>query len=192
MSWKVKLLVLFGSPRRKGNTAALLNAFLEGAQDKKEVEIEFVNLQEKDIKPCKDCRSCRKPPYLKCIIDDDMQNLHKKVIESDLLVLATPVYWWNISAQLKLFIDRLYALAGEDGDYKCFNGKKIVLLMTYAGSDPNTGAKLVVDAFKCIAEYLKVDIAGVLGVCSGEVPVNKNDKALKKAFDLAEQVVTAK
>ena len=60
-------------------------------RDKKEVEIEFVNLQEKDIKPCKDCRSCRKPPYLKCIIDDDMQDLHKKVIESDLLVLATPV-----------------------------------------------------------------------------------------------------
>ena len=51
----MKLLALFGSPRRKGNTAALLNAFLEGAQDKKEVEIEFVNLQEKDIKPCKDC-----------------------------------------------------------------------------------------------------------------------------------------
>ena len=121
----MKLLALFGSPRRKGNTAALLNAFLKAAEDKGEVEVEFINLQEKEIKPCKACRSCRQSPYLNCAINDDMQYLHKKVKESDMLVLATPVYWWNISAQLKLFIDRLYALAGEDGDYKCLHGKKL-------------------------------------------------------------------
>ena len=52
------------------------------------------------------------------------------------------------------------------------------------GSDPNSGAKLVVNAFKDIAEYLNMEIAGVLGVCSGEVSVEKNDEALKKAFEL--------
>lgn len=184
----MKLLALLGSPRRKGNTAALLHAFLEGTEDRGGAETELVNLQEKNIKPCRSCESCRKPPYLKCIIDDDMLSLHKKVIASDMLVVATPVYWWNISAQLKLFIDRLYALAGEDGDYKCLNGKKIVILMTYGGSEPNSGAKLVADAFKDIAEYLNMEIAGVLGVCSGENPVENNNDALKKAFELGKQV----
>ena len=184
----MKLLALLGSPRRKGNTAALLNAFLAGAEDRGEAEVEFVNLQEKDIKPCKACRSCLKSPYLNCVINDDMLYLLKKVIESDMLVLATPVYWWNISAQLKLFIDRLYALAGEDGNYQCLHGKKLVILMTYEGSDLNSGAKLVVDAFKDIADYLKIEIAGVLGVCSGEGPVENNNDALKKAFDLGKHV----
>jgi multimeric flavodoxin WrbA len=184
----VKLLTLFGSPRTKGNTAALLNSFLEGVKGKEGVEVELINLNKKDIKPCQGCESCRKPPYLECIINDDIQDLHKKVIETDILVFATPVYWWNISAQLKLFIDRLYALAGEEGNYKCLHGKKIVILMTYQGSDPNSGAKLVVDAFKDIAEYLKMDIVGVLGVCS-QVPVKENQDALNKAFKLGEQVI---
>lgn len=185
----MKLLALLGSPRRKGNTATLLNAFLKGVEDMGGAEIEYVNLHEKDIKPCMDCKSCWKPPYLKCIINDDMRLLHEEVIQSDILVFATPIYWWNISAQLKLFIDRLYALGGEGRAHKCFKGKKIVVLMTYEGDDPNTGAQLVVDAFKYIAEYLKMEIAGVLGVCSGKVPVENNDDALKKAFELGKQVI---
>lgn len=185
----MKLLALFGSPNRKGNTAALLNAFLEGAEDREGVEVEFINLQEKDIKPCKACRSCRQSPYLKCAINDDMQHLHKKVIGSDIVVFATPIYWWNVSAQLKLFIDRLYALAGQDRDYKCLHGKKIVILMTYAGSDPNSGAKLVEEAFKDIAEYLKMEIVGILGVCSGAEHVQNNDDALNEAFKLGQQVI---
>ncbi len=186
----MKLLALLGSPRRKGNTATLLNAFLGGVENKGGAEVEFINLQEKDIKPCMDCRSCRKPPYLKCVINDDMQYLHKKVMESDILVYATPVYWWNISAQMKLFIDRLYALAGEGGNYKCLHGKKLVILMTYQDYDPNPGAKLALDSFKYIAEYLKVDIVGVLGVSSGEIPVEKNKDALEKAFKLGEKVIS--
>lgn len=61
--------------------------------------------------------------------------------------------------------------------------------MTYEGDDPNSGAELVVDAFKYIAEYLEMEIAGVLGVCSGKVSVENNDDALKKAFELSKQVI---
>ncbi len=185
---KLKLLALLGSPRSKGNTAALLNAFLEGVEGKGGAEVEFVKLQEKGIKPCRDCRYCQKSPYLKCVIDDDMQYLHKRVIESDVLVFATPVYWWNISAQLKLFIDRLCALAGEDGNYKCLHGKKLVILLTYQDDDPNPGAKLVIDSFNYIAEYLKLETVGVLGVSSGRIPVENNHVALEKAFELGGKV----
>ncbi|MGI6485986.1 MAG: flavodoxin family protein [Thermoanaerobacterales bacterium] len=73
----MKILATLGSPRKKGNTATLLNAFLKGTNDRAGAEVEFVYLQEKDIQPCKSCQSCRRSPFLKCAINDDMQRVNR-------------------------------------------------------------------------------------------------------------------
>ena len=97
------LLAVSSSPRRGGNSETLLKAFLEGAS-KKGWQGETVRLNELSLKPCQDCDGCAKDG--RCVIKDDMQLLYPKVLAARGLVLATPIYFGSVSAQLKIFIDR--------------------------------------------------------------------------------------
>ncbi|WP_024822705.1 MULTISPECIES: flavodoxin family protein [Aminobacterium] len=178
----MKILALLGSPRRKGNTAALLEKFVEGAASKK-VVAETVFLHDLHIAPCTACNACKRKQGAPCVIDDDMSSLYSKVYEADVLVLATPIYWWNISAQLKLFMDRLYA-----ADYEKLKGKKIFLVMTYGGELPNLGPELVEKMYVDICDWLEMDFGGVVGACSELLPVAQNQDALNEAFSLGASV----
>ncbi|RLE70293.1 MAG: flavodoxin family protein [Thermoprotei archaeon] len=109
---RVSILVLGvnGSPREYGNTYRLLRVALEGARSEG-ARVEIRHLHRMRIEPCKGCvsddeRSCRYP----CIIDDDMKRLYDELLEADGLIIATPVYWYNVSGHVKNFIDRLTAL----------------------------------------------------------------------------------
>jgi len=97
------LLAVSSSPRRGGNSETLLKAFLEGAS-KKGWQGETVRLNELSLKPCQACDGCAKDG--RCVIKDDMQLLYPKVLAARGLVLATPIYFGSVSAQLKIFIDR--------------------------------------------------------------------------------------
>jgi multimeric flavodoxin WrbA len=103
----MKILGLAGSPRKKGNTDLLLDAFLEGAAEGGG-EIEKVRLAKLEIHPCIGCEKCSKKGV--CRFKDDAVLLYEKVIEADLLVLASPVYFYNVTSQMKLFLDRCQAL----------------------------------------------------------------------------------
>ncbi len=102
-----KVLGISGSPRRDGNTELLLKEFLRGARDSGH-ETELFILNEFKISPCTSCDSCQKNGQ--CIIDDDMQLMYNKLLEADYIVLASPIYFGGVSAQLKSFIDRCQAL----------------------------------------------------------------------------------
>nr|HPK06979.1 flavodoxin family protein [Aminivibrio sp.] len=104
-------LALLGSPRKDGNTAALLTSFLDGAVSKGHT-VRTVRLQEKKILPCTGCNGCKKDGKGtgRCVLTDDMGGLYPAVLEADVIVHAFPVYWWSMPAQTKLFQDRLYAL----------------------------------------------------------------------------------
>jgi multimeric flavodoxin WrbA len=95
------------SPGGGGNTELLLKEFLRGASASGH-ETELIILNKFEISPCTSCGSCQENGQ--CIIDDDMQSMYNKLLEADYIVLASPIYFGGVSAQLKSFIDRCQTL----------------------------------------------------------------------------------
>ena len=98
-----KVLILSGSPRKCGNSDTLCNEFMRGAVESGHI-VEKIRVAEKQINYCCGCYACKKNGV--CIIKDDMQEILQKLIDSDVIVLASPVYFYSVSAQLKTLIDR--------------------------------------------------------------------------------------
>lgn len=127
-----KIMVLNGSPRKKGNTAALIQAFSEGARSAGHQVTEFF-LDGMNIHGCKGCFGGGKDPEHPCVQRDGMEEIYPVYREADIVVLASPLYYWTISGQLKCTFDRLFAVAECTPDLK--NPKKdCVLLMAAEGS----------------------------------------------------------
>jgi len=104
-----KIAAIYGSPRKKGNTGLLLDSFLEGtvsaaAGSKKDLEIKKIITASLNISSCRGCGNCSKTG--ECIIDDDMQQVYKDLIEADFLAVASPVFFTTVSGYLKALIDR--------------------------------------------------------------------------------------
>ena len=116
-----KIMILNGSPRKKGNTAALIKSFTEGAESSGNIVTEFF-IDKMNIHGCKGCFGGGKNPDSPCVQKDDMDKIYPTYKEADIVVLATPLYYWTISGQLKCVFDRLFAVAECNPDYK--NDKK--------------------------------------------------------------------
>ncbi len=101
------VLGISGSPRRNGNTELLIREFVKGAKVGGH-KTELFILRELKISPCTSCDSCQNNG--KCIINDDMQLMHKKLLEADYIAFASPIYFGGVSAQLKSLIDRCQTL----------------------------------------------------------------------------------
>ena len=99
-----KILVLMSSPRSGGNTDKLCDSFIAGAKEKGHTVLK-INISESNIKFCDSCYKCKQPPNI-CHIEDDMASILEEFMLADVIVLASPVYFYSISAQLKTFIDR--------------------------------------------------------------------------------------
>jgi multimeric flavodoxin WrbA len=103
----MKVLGILGSPRRGGNTELLLKAFLQGAQEGGGT-VEEVHLRDLKISPCLEIYHCFKDGT--CPIKDDMREFYDKLLEADVVVLGSPVFFYGVSAQAKTMIDRTQAL----------------------------------------------------------------------------------
>ncbi|MBA7688575.1 putative NAD(P)H-dependent FMN-containing oxidoreductase YwqN [subsurface metagenome] len=103
-----KVIIVLGSPRKNGNSSTLAQKASEGIKSMG-VEFESFYLHEMDIKPCTACDTCQKAIDKYCITYDDMQILYPKILEAYALLIASPIYWFTVSAQTKLFMDRCYA-----------------------------------------------------------------------------------
>ena len=160
----MKILSIMGSPRKDGNTSLLLETFLEGIKkNQKDAEITIVYPAEEDIKPCMGCNACKGGSPKACIINDDMTSYYEQLNLADVIVLATPVYWFNLSSQIKKFIDRMYGL-----DFKSFPaGKKLVLLMSFGDHDlVSSGAINISNSLKQMAHFLGMDYIYEYGLSS--------------------------
>lgn len=131
-----KIMVLNGSPRAKGNTAGLVQAFQEGAEAAGH-QVTVFNLQSMEIHPCRGCGGGGKDPASPCVQKDDMARIYPVYREADVVVLASPLYYWTVSGQLKCALDRLYAV--EEGPGERLK-KECVLLMAAAGEDFDASA----------------------------------------------------
>lgn len=126
-----KIVILNGSPRKGGNTSALIKAFTEGAESAGNTVTEFV-LDGMNIHGCKGCFGGGKNPASPCVQKDDMDKIYPVYKEADVVVLASPLYYWTISGQLKCAFDRLFAVAECNSDY-ANPVKESVLLMAAEG-----------------------------------------------------------
>jgi multimeric flavodoxin WrbA len=179
----MKVVVLFGSPRRDGNTIQLVNVFCETLKNRNH-DVRTLYLNEMNIRPCQGCLEC--VPEGVCRINDDMKDVRKYIVESDLIVYATPVYWWAPSAQLKLAIDR--SIAFFDSEYHSrIAGKKAVTLMTFADQDPTT-SQPALDMFTRTFGGLGLSYMGGIEVkgCEGKVQIDK--ERLEETRKLAESI----
>lgn len=127
------IVILNGSPRKRGNTSALVQAFREGAEGAGHQVTEFF-LGELEIHGCKGCFGGHSDRECPCVQRDDMRKIYPAVRDCDVLVLASPLYYWSISGQLKTAIDRLFALEEADGNRLRGNGRASVLLMAAEGN----------------------------------------------------------
>ena len=126
-----KIIILNGSPRKAGNTTALTAEFKKGAEEAGNTVTEFF-LDSMNINGCKGCFGGGKKPDSPCVQKDDMDKIYPVYKEADIVILATPLYYWTISGQLKTAFDRLFAVAECDPKYR--NPKKeSVLIMAAEG-----------------------------------------------------------
>lgn len=130
-----------GSPNIEGNTAKLVNAILDGAAEKGASKVVY-NLASLVIKGCDACRKCQDSGC--CLIEDDMQEIYKEIKIADVVILGSPIYMWQMTAQTKLFVDRLTAFLKPDFSSRLDN-KKLILVFSQGSSD--------CDAFKPYFEY---------------------------------------
>ena len=127
------IVVLNGSPRRRGNTAALVREFTRGAEEAGHTVIEFF-LDGMEIHGCKGCFGGRSSGECPCVQQDDMGKIYPAVKDSDVVVLASPLYYWNMSGQLRTAVDRLFALEEGDGNLPRGCGRASCLLMAAEGN----------------------------------------------------------
>lgn len=182
-----KILVLLGSPRKKGNSAILAGEIARGAKAGK-AKVETIFLQGKSIAPCNGCMACQKKGAKGCAIKDDMQEIYPKLIEADGWVIASPVYWFTMSAQTKLFMDRCFGLPAYQKDP--FRGKRIAIAMTYGDVDPFTsGCVNALRAFQDAYRYTESPIVGmVYGSAMEPGEIKANEKVMAEAFDLGKMM----
>jgi len=101
------ILIILGSPRKNGNSETLAQAVAGGILQHPYATLEFIRLNDLHISPCQGCGGCNKTST--CVIDDDMTPLYEKVDACDHLILVSPIYFYGLSAQCKIFIDRFQA-----------------------------------------------------------------------------------
>lgn len=181
------ILIFKGSPREKGNSSLLADKAAEGARAAG-ANVETFFLHRLNIHPCDACDICQETGV--CVLNDDMQPLYSRMLESQAILIACPIYWFTVSAQTKLFIDRWYALQGTAGNL--LGGKKFGIILTYGDTDVYTsGAINAIRTYEHMFRYIKADLVGmVYGTANDEGDVLKQPELLEQAYKLGEKLTS--
>lgn len=189
-----KILVILGGGRPNGNTAQLVNEFVKGTIEAGH-ETQVISLNKIQVNGCMGCNACRygKP----CVQKDDFNELIPKIKEADLIVFASPLYFWTISSKIKAFIERFYCIAIEDpnpplGRYEKYPVRDCALLMTSADNYFWTFEQAMSYYQFTLVNYIGFHDRGVLlaggcGDTNGRPQINKTDY-LRKAFEFGKNI----
>lgn len=184
------ILIIDGSPKKRGNTSKLVEWFSEGARssDGKVEVIRAASLKSKS-NGCVSCRKCQKIKEYECVINDDVKQVLRKIAKADAIVFATPLYFYGPSAQLKMVIDRMFSLYKWDNSADTFEtplmGKTMVLLLS---AYEDIGLDIVERSFKLIADYSGMKFRSLIVPDAGEsAEIEKIKGIKKKAYDLGKR-----
>lgn len=171
------IVVLSGSPRKGGNTDLLVRAFVEGAEKRHQVTV--VSVADYKVAPCTGCNQCFEREGNACVQQDDMTRIVAILQTADVLVIASPVYFYGISAQLKAVIDRLHTPLRNQ-----FPIQKLALMLVGAASLPELFDAIKVQ-YQLVLNFFHLQDAGMVLVRGakerGDV---RNGNMLQEAFDL--------
>lgn len=175
-----KVLILSGSPRKGGNSDILCDRFAQGATDGGN-NVEKIRVAEKNIGYCRACYACRGTGV--CAIKDDMAEILEKMIAADVIVLASPVYFYSIDAQLKALIDRTFARWTE------VKNKELYYIVTAADGE-REAADTTVACFNGYADCIdgakhKGTVYGMGAYEKGEI---KGSEAMVTAYEMGKNV----
>jgi multimeric flavodoxin WrbA len=181
------ILILKGSPRERGNSSVLADQLAAGAKSAG-AEVDSIYLHGLDIRACDACDLCGLGKG--CVVNDDMQDLYPKIEAADAIVLASPVYWFTFSAQMKLCIDRCYAY--QANDWNEMRGKQYALILTYGDTDLYTSGGInAINTFETMCRFLKAEIAGmVYGTMSDVGDAEKQPELMEQAYKLGQKLGT--
>jgi multimeric flavodoxin WrbA len=184
---KPYILILKGSPREQGNSSTLAEQAAAGARQAG-AEVECFDLHKLDIHACDACDICQGVSEGDCVIQDDMQLLYPKLRQAHAVLVASPVYWFTVSAQTKLCIDRWYGLESPQGNELA--KKKFGVILTYGDSDPYTsGAINAIRTFQDMFRYMRANLVGIVyGSASKVGDVQKQPELMEQAFKLGQKL----
>lgn len=171
-----KVVIISASLRKDSNSERLAKAFAQGAE-RAENEIEFISLSGKKLGFCTGCLSCQKT--FRCYMQDDAAVIAEKIKNADVVVFATPIYYYGISGQLKTLLDRCNPIFPQE-----YRFRDVYLLMAAADDNPHTTDKVISSLAGWVECFPRCRLAGTVfagGVTApGEI---RGHKALKEAFD---------
>lgn len=166
----MKILVLNGSPRPNGNTAKMVKSFKDSAEPVGH-EVTVIDVCKKDIKGCLACEFCHGKGQGACIQKDDMQEVYALLKDTNMLVLASPIYYHNISGQLKCVIDRFYSALYPTAPKSL---RKVAMFLSSGDADMYDGAKFSYDG----------DFLGYLGLDDLGIFTNHDRRVMEKISEM--------
>lgn len=177
---KKNVIILSASPRRKGNSDILCDEFMKGAIEAG-YDVEKIFLSDKNINYCTGCGVCNTTH--ECVQKDDMKAILVKLLKADVIVMASPVYFYTINAQMKTLIDRIVP------QYTSLSNKEFYFIITAAETDLNMMERSI-ECFRGLLDCLenpteKGVIYGVGAWQKGEI---KGTKAMKEAYEMGKNV----
>lgn len=186
-----KILIISGSPKREGNTESLIEEFAKGARTKNaEIEIVHAAFLKYKSNGCTSCRACQSSDKYECVINDEARPVLKRMADVDVIAMATPLYFFSASAQLKLIFDRMFSLYkwdNESGTMKTPLKGKLFVLIGSAFED--VGLDALEAPFKITADYTGMPFRSLLIPNAGESgDVKKNTDALKQAYEFGKEI----
>ena len=142
----------------------------------------------KRINHCMGCDSCKKNDRHKCVFDDGLNDVIAEVRNSDLLIIASPIYFFNFNSLTKAFIDRLFYSSEINNNENLLRGKKVAVLMTYGLTNViDSGAKNALQSFYDISKFVGLEIVGIVYGSFGD-DQEQNELLLNKAKNLGRTI----
>lgn len=170
----MKTIAIIGSPRKDGNCDYLVNTLVDELDGDKDVYF----LQDLDINYCKACQACQKGD---CVQDDDLNKIINDLIDADLLIFSTPIYYGQITAQAKTFVDRFYQISQNQN--KSLEGTKVVQIYTQANPS---------DSFDEYIESMKTMPFGYLGMEVVDTVIARGAMGKQDESELADAIAQIK
>ena len=167
----MKITIISSSPKREGTTALLVQEFIRGAKEAGHDIFRFDAAFEK-IAPCSACDRCNSGSSI-CVHNDSMEKLYPELLATDCIVFVTPLYYFGMSAQLKLTIDRLYSITAKIKEKK----RKAALMVTAWEPGDTKSMKALAEHYKTIIAWFNCDDAGIIlaGGCGTRESIEKTD-----------------
>ena len=179
--YTMSVIGIVGSPRANGNSETIVDAVLAGAKTNGK-EVKKYNLNKMNIIGCQACMGCKKNGT--CIQKDDIKALLEDVKKADAVILSTPLYFSQPTAQFRMFWDRCYSFMGVDFKPFIAGGKKLVTVVT-CGSQEDAGNKVADNMEGMFAAMFKMVPSGKIVMAGGGPPtVAKENKDIMKKAEL--------